>query len=187
MLPLGLNKVIGKKTRALTGGALLFGCLYLMSPYRFGVVWGDSMTPSMQSGLPFLIDRLAYRHAAPRRGDVVVFVREGVTYIKRVAAVEGDRFHLLMYNQGGDDRPLHGWEASKLQRCFQTGIRPAARLVQRKIPRNCCYVLGDHTMNSIDSRQFGPVTLDQIQGKILFAPVREPDLEMAGTPLPAQP
>lgn len=178
---------IGKRTRAWGCGALAFGALYLLSPYRIGVVCGDSMTPSLQSGRPFLIDRLAYRNASPSRGDVVVFVREGCTYIKRVAAVEGDRFHLLKYHEGGDERPLRSWEVKKIQGCFKSPIPPPARLIYRRLPGGCCYVLGDHMQASEDSRQFGPVTLDQIRGRILFAPEHEPDLEMASTPFPARP
>jgi signal peptidase I len=138
----------------------------------------------MQSGRPFLIDRFAYRNTAPRRGDVVVFVRAGNTYMKRVAAVEGDRFQLLKYHPDGDERPLQAWEAEKLRRCAKSSIPLLARVVHRRVPGGCCYVLGDHMQLSEDSRKFGPITLDQIRGKILFAPDHEPELEMAAAPHP---
>ena len=35
-----------------------------------------------------------------------------------------------------------------------------------RIPEGCFFVMGDNRMNSEDSRQFGPVPLEKIEGKI---------------------
>lgn len=117
----------------------------------------------------------------------MVFERNGVTYVKRIAAVEGDPFLLLKFRQGGEELPLRNWEAEKLSRCFSKLIRPAGRLVRRRLPAGCCYVLSDRMAWSEDSRHFGPIALDQIRGKLLFAPSHEPELEMASASLEQQP
>ena len=56
-------------------------------------VMGRSMEPSYRQGRPNLIYRLAYRKAAPQRGDVVVLQKRGsITRImKRIVALPGER------------------------------------------------------------------------------------------------
>src|SRR5690242_1756336 len=87
-----------------------------VSPFRLGVVCGDSMSPSLRSGEPYLLDQRYYRNHAVRRGDVVVFEHGGEKYIKRVVAVEGDRLHLLHPRASEDTSPdaiVMDWQLSR--------------------------------------------------------------------------
>jgi signal peptidase I len=173
--------MIGKRTWQIACGAVLLSGLYLLSPYRIGIVCGESMSPTLTNGQPILIDRSAYRNHPPQRGDVVIFVRNGVTYIKRVAAVEGDRFTVLRFHSGGD-LPLEPDQARSLKKCMNSVIPPPGRVVVRRMPVGCCYVLGDQQQLSEDSRQFGPVLVEEIRGKLLFAPPHKSRLAMATAP-----
>lgn len=71
---------------------VLFG--YILLPIR---VEGVSMLPTYQGGRVNFVNRLAYRSAEPKRGDVVAvrFAGPHVMLLKRVIGLPGDRleFH----------------------------------------------------------------------------------------------
>jgi signal peptidase I len=179
--------MLSGRVKWLAGVAILVAGTYLLSPFRIGVVCGDSMSPTLQSGRLFVIDRNAYRRETPQRGDVVVFRHEGATYVKRVAAVGGDRFLLYRFSSGGADQPIPQWQAPLLQRLGRMPWGPPGKLVQEHLHTGFFYVLGDHAARSQDSRDFGPIALRDIQGKLLFVPEHEPDLEMASGPTSPHP
>lgn len=62
----------------------------LASRYRLIWVVGNSMMPTFQSGDLLVVDRWAYRHREPSRGDVVVASHHGEWVIKRVVGLPGE-------------------------------------------------------------------------------------------------
>jgi signal peptidase I len=149
----------------------------LLSPFKLGVVCGDSMAPTFRSGQTYLLDRAHYRSHPVERGDVVVFRHDGENYVKRVVAVGGDAVYLMQQLDGGDDQLVFDWQLDGMRRIMQDPLRSKLlRLVERRVPEGTCYVVGDHMEVSQDSRHFGPVPLEQIQGQVLFAPQRQPAL-----------
>lgn len=144
---------------------------YLLSPFRVGVVWGDSMSPSLHHGEMYLFDRQHDNISDLRRGDVVIFQREGRNYIKRVAALPGDVIYLM--NRGeldGPDEVVLDWQLPKLQAALDKKTWKGIKLMRRRMPKDCIYVLGDHMEISEDSRTFGPVYQDQLRGRLVVAP-----------------
>ena len=125
---------------------------------------GDSMNNTLTSGDLLLVDKLS----KPKRGDVIVFTLHEKAYIKRIVAVEGDTvgiwgenlyvkkagsevFELVTYdgvigktNYGNDKTFPYEWE----------------------VQENCVYVLGDNRENSTDSRAFGQIQLDLVNGVV---------------------
>lgn len=83
-------------------------------------------------------------------GDIIIFERDGVLMVKRIAAVPGERLDLrkLKYMTSV---PIPVWEDPIIQ-----------------IPENCYFVLGDNSENSWDSRYWEDpyVRLDTIRAKI---------------------
>src|ERR1043166_5216037 len=77
---------------------------YLLVPIK---VIGASMTPTYRDGAVNLINRLAYAHKAPKRGDVVVLHDGEDLILKRIIAVPGETVTL----EGGriciNGAPLH--------------------------------------------------------------------------------
>ena len=136
----------------------------LLTLTRF-VVEGESMAPALVGQQYVLVSRLAYRLGAPSRGDVVVArepPRPEVLCIKRVAGLPGDE----IWQQGGrlwvNGVPLH--DAGK-----GAGAETASRTPFEWLLGDGDYlVLGDNRDDSRDSRAFGPVTRDQIIGKVWF-------------------
>src|SRR4051812_28047857 len=75
--------------------AVLSGLLYLVVPVQVGIASGPSMEPGLRSGQVFLMERPGVFRSGIERGDVVVFCRDGATYVKRVLAVAGDQLYIL--------------------------------------------------------------------------------------------
>jgi signal peptidase I len=101
----------------------------------------------------------------------VVFQRKGATYLKRVLAVGGGSFPVVRYTDDTPDSLVPHWQLDKLLRAKERpAFRHSFKLVSRTVPVGSVYVVGDHLEDSTDSRDFGYVGLEQIQGKVLFAP-----------------
>src|SRR3712207_8944392 len=91
---------IQKSRKWLTMGASAAVLFSAGSLYQPTVVVGNSMAPTLQSGRVIWIDRTYYKLHQPRRGEVVVFSLDGVTYVKRVYRGPGER--LCYLSSGGD-------------------------------------------------------------------------------------
>src|ERR1043165_8451972 len=59
------------------------------------VVVGQSMYPTLPSGRVIWVDRLYYKLHHPERGEVIVFRRDGYTYVKRVCRAGGEPVYYL--------------------------------------------------------------------------------------------
>lgn len=152
--------------------ALIAGGVCLAAPFKVGVVNGTSMEPTLAHGQVYLMDRTRHLRQEVKRGEVVVFRKDGVAYVKRVVAVPGDMIYLLRTPGGeGDDLVVTTFQLPKLKRAIERlSWARAHRLIRRQIPAGYYYVLGDHRGVSIDSRQFGLVRKDEILGHVLFVP-----------------
>lgn len=119
-------------------------------------------------------ERLWYPFDAPGRGDIVVFASpEGgdQPLIKRVIALPGERVTVVDGAVFVDGGPL-----------AEPYLRPDARTTcggrggcDLVVPPGHVYVLGDNRGDSNDSRAFGPVAADRIDGKAIvsFWPPKE--------------
>jgi signal peptidase I len=143
------------------------------SPCVLGVV--------LHSGQWIAIDRHYYRQHCPRPGEIVVFRHDGETYIKRVYACEGETIFLLAEGDRGA-RTL----VQPIRRGFEARVRAAAArtasLTVRRVtvPTGSFYALGDALNNSIDSRDLGPIDMQEIIGRayVLGGTPPVPDLEL---------
>lgn len=172
------------------GLALLSGTAVGLSPFRMSVVCGDSMSPSLNNGNLCVLDRRFPRQAL-RRGDVVVFRAQGTAYVKRILATEGDTVYLMKERIAGQDEDgddlVMDWQLPRLQRIVrQAPWKESFKMVARRVPKGYCYVVGDNMEVSVDSREFGPVPLQAIQGKVLFAPPPQPDLDHIAGSFPSE-
>jgi signal peptidase I len=151
----------------MTAFALLVS-VRLASPLTTTVVLGRSMEPTLQPGAFYVLDRGYYHSHALARGDVVVLKEDGVTYIKRVYALPGDRLSLLRDDDGGTDYVLEPLEATRLRELHAEGKLPGRRVLTMIVPPDECFVLGDNSNVSIDSRDFGPVPMETILGRAML-------------------
>ena len=146
----------------------LLTALRAVSPLTTTVVLGHSMEPTLHPGAFYVLDRGYYRSHSLTRGDIVVLKLDGATYIKRVSALPGDRVWLLRYEDGSADELLQPQEAAHLRRIYAEGKLPGRRVLSLIVPPEECFVLGDNSNVSIDSRDFGPVPMDALLGRALL-------------------
>jgi len=127
---------------------------------RFGTVVSESMNPTLQVGDYYVLRVDAYKNGrVPKRGDVVVFDRPGQgTFIKRIIAVPGDEIGI-----GRGRVWLNGsWlEEPYLKEQPVTELPMATRVRDGHL-----FVLGDNRNKSEDSRDYGPIPVENVMGKV---------------------
>ena len=109
---------------------LLF-CLILRFVVLIGYVPSASMEPTFKQDSLIFGWRI---HDTPEVGEIVVFEKDGVLQVKRVAAGPGDTVDLSSLEYM-DSLPIPNWNESVLT-----------------VPAECYFLLGDNVQNSLDSR-----------------------------------
>jgi signal peptidase I len=136
---------------------LLVVRLFVAEPVR---TEGHSMEPTLHDGDALVIDTLSYRLVDPAVGDIVVATTPdtGESVVKRVVALGGD---------------LIGIEDGVLVRNGRAVDEPYANQEQMAgyywgpvtVPAGEVFLLGDNRLDSVDSRTYGPVSSDAIEGR----------------------
>ena len=154
------------------GGVLEFLIILLVSfvlvfgfvrPFVVEAFWipSASMVPTLKYGDRVLVNKFIYRFTEPERGDVIVFKSvqgDGQDLIKRVVGVPGDEIAV----RGG--------------KLFVNGVPQKEPYVNKKypdrsfyapttVPKDHVFAMGDNRANSQDSRVFGPVPEENIEGE----------------------
>ncbi|CAA9489653.1 MAG: Signal peptidase I [uncultured Rubrobacteraceae bacterium] len=152
--------------------ALVFGFVRPFVVEAFYIPSG-SMIPTLEVGDRVLVNKFIYRFEEPERGDVIVF--ESVEpnpdgsrddLIKRVVAVGGDEVAVrdgeLFINGEVQNEPFVNDE-----------FPDASFFGPTVIPEGRIFAMGDNRSNSRDSRFFGPVPIENIEGEafIVFWPL----------------
>ncbi len=149
----------------------------------------------VQAGDHLFVDRMTYNFRPPKRGEIIVFETKGIQglpqdqfYIKRLVALGGERVQI------GDDRHLiiNGERLDASTPHFEN----VYSFDPREPPRDSHYsghvkspelsplilenptgflvssnhymVMGDNTLNSLDSRRWGDFSADSVIGKSLI-------------------
>lgn len=142
------------------------------APVRMFKVPSRSMCPTICEGDRMVVDPNAYRTAAPKRGDIIVFKPHfgGDPYIKRIVGTAGDVVtqgpaNTILVNGQAIAKPQVCGELPPLSDNSQTIDFPETR-----VPNKAFFVIGDNLGNSLDSRipEFGFVRPEMIIGKPLF-------------------
>lgn len=146
-----------------------------------------SMENTLYSDETLIVDKLSYNFVKPERGDIIIFLKEEekgnlleesyryikevasfnhfadnrTRYIKRVIGIEGDEINIssgYVYVNG-----------EKLEELYIKGETYNRDI---KFPlvvgKNQFFVLGDNREVSQDSRDFGLINVNQIEGKAIF-------------------
>jgi len=132
---------------------------YVAGPVRIS---SESMEPTLFAGEVVLVDRREVEPADLARGDLVTFrnPQSGEEMLKRVVALPGDSVATIDAVLHVNDRPV---EEPYVDFSDWEGVFNA-RVV---VPQGHVYVLGDNRGASVDSRDFGPVPAENIDGRVL--------------------
>ena len=139
---------------------LVFG---VVRPFIVAAYWvpTESMVPTLLVGDRVFANKFIYRFTEPERGDIVVFedVEGGEDdLIKRVVAVPGDRVRV---NAGVLKVNGEFQEESYVKPQFPDGNIYGPE----KVPEGYVFVMGDNRGNSADSRVFGLLPIENIEGE----------------------
>lgn len=126
--------------------------------FSLASVEGQSMEPSFYQSDDIIISHL---HQGYERFDVVVVKIDNDTYyVKRIIALPGEE---LVIDNGSVY--ING---ILLDEPFVNTFNPSSESISLTIPEGTYFVMGDNRGNSRDSRDIGPITEDNLYGKVVF-------------------
>ena len=138
-----------------------------------------SMVPTFEHGEIVLVERNLFSIHAPERGDVVIYdhpLQENLQLIKRVVGLAHDEISskgLLVRSdhykeslvKAMDNKVIlvsNGTHPYTLN--FEREVVPEEEINKVKVQRGQFFGLGDNRQRSVDSRSYGPVSLENILG-----------------------
>jgi signal peptidase I len=148
--------------------ALVFGVVRPFVAEAFYIP-SESMVPTFEVGDRLFVNKFIYRFRGPKQGEIVVFKSiegEQEDLIKRVVGVPGDTIILsngmLLVNGVPKDEPYVNHQLTDL-----SSFGPIT------VPEGKVFVLGDNRANSRDSRFFGPLPVQDVEGEafVIFWPL----------------
>lgn len=126
------------------------------------------MEPNFHSGDYLIIDELSYQFRAPERGEVIVFKYPNdpsQRYIKRIVGLPGETIKIesgkVFIYQDGEILFLD--ELDYLSQAVYT-----LGDVQITLSKEEYFVLGDNRPLSADSRRWGPLSEEDIIGRVFL-------------------
>ncbi len=135
--------------------------LFVLEPHN---VSGSSMDDTFKDGDYVLVDKISYRFKNPHVGDVVVFdppasAENASRFIKRIIATPGESVEVK-----ANDTYINN---NKVTENFidypSKKISPSILLKKDEY-----FVMGDNRLVSYDSRYWGPIVKDELQGRVLI-------------------
>lgn len=153
---------------------LVFGVIkpFVVEAFR---VPSESMVPTLEVRDRFLANKFVYRFTEPERGDIVVFESvepnasgEFDTLVKRVVGLPGDVIEVrggsLLVNGEPRDEPYLN---------IDVVVDINAPYGPKEVPEGTFFALGDNRGNSLDSRFYGPVPMENLKGEafVRFWPI----------------
>ncbi len=144
---------------------------------------GASMEPNFHNGEYILTLKVMYKFRQPKRGDVVIFKspkNKEVDYIKRVIGLPGDTVKL-------ENNSFYVNEKKVNEPYLEPGViifggsalQEGGEIV---VPPGYLFVSGDNRPHSADSREFGPVPIDDVIGVAMLRYWPFPDFKILQRP-----
>jgi len=131
-----------------------------------------SMLETIQEGDRLVGEKITYHFDSPKRGDVVTFDNpdgSGSTLIKRVIATGGQTVDLVGGVVYVDGEPLdEPYTLGKASDPLPYSLSGSEISYPYTVPEGSVWVMGDNRTNSLDSRYFGTIRVDDITSKAVF-------------------
>lgn len=144
----------GITTAVLSAALIWFTCFDILQVKEI------SMEPELRNGQTILVNKIAYMmDPRPSVEDIVVFNNpfDHSLVVKRIWLTEGDPINI-------DNT---GWLLVGDQRFFLTERQKSMLAALQRVPKDCVLVLGDNPFHSVDSRDYGCVSVKAILGKVV--------------------
>ena len=142
---------------------ILFLMIYVVSITQ---VVGSSMSSTLQDGDVLILNKIKYRFTDIKRGDIISLEYADTKYlIKRVIGLPGDTVSIR-------DNTLYINGEVYVENYLDEGLVyddfDLSSLGYDVIPEDMYLVLGDNRPDSLDSREIGLITKDEVIGKVSF-------------------
>lgn len=133
-----------------------------------------AMSPAIKPGDQVFVTQLDATTTPLTRGTIIVFRTEGIPqirqstyYTQRVAGLPGERIEIQRNRvvANGVAMPLHN-AGGEIVYQNHGDLNSPAKSIQ--VPADCCFVLGDNSADSFDSRSYGPIPLKAIVGRVRY-------------------
>jgi signal peptidase I len=135
-------------------------------------VEGLSMFATLDDNDYLIANKIDYRLHAPQRGDIIILRppnNNSTDFIKRVIALPGERLLIrdgVVYING--HRLIEPYLPEAWVVFNNWPVPPADSSNGTVMPPNQYFVMGDNRNKSQDSRYFGPIGRDRIDGRAWF-------------------
>ena len=130
----------------------------LTQVYLVTQVSGNEMFPAVKDGDLLIGYRLQGTYA---KNDVVLYEQDGKLRVGRILGREGD---LVALDDSGTLVVNGAVQSGEI--LYPTYAKDALEYPYT-VPEGCFFVLGDYRTQSEDSRDFGPVPLEDVQAKVI--------------------
>lgn len=172
--------------RALERSLAVAGVLFLIyhSGFSAAEVISGSMGPTLngtKAGDPtndwVLYESISTKVATPPRGKIIVFRNEeGVLIVKRVAGLPGERLRIADEGRLEVDGVVQAPPAEGVRYLRAGNLRPTPdKPATYEVPAGAVFLLGDDSKDSWDSRYFGALETERLQGRavaVIWPPSR---------------
>ncbi len=130
--------------------------------FTFARVDGTSMLDTLHENNIMGVSRLHYRLNEPQRGEIITcnYPEDGnKLFVKRILGLPGETIEIREGTVYIDGEPI---AETYLTRVDDQSMDPIT------LAKDEIFVMGDNRPVSRDSRAVGPLTLDEIYGRVLF-------------------
>ena len=130
--------------------------------FTFARVDGTSMLDTLHENNIMGVSRLHYRLNEPQRGEIITcnYPEDGnKLFVKRIIGLPGETIEIREGTVYIDGEPI---SETYLTRVDDQSMDPIT------LAKDEIFVMGDNRPVSRDSRAVGPLTLDEIYGRVLF-------------------
>lgn len=153
-----MNKKIIKTTVVIN--IVICAIIIILSRFFWvGYIPSESMEPTLNVGQRVVCDRTVDEYA---RQDIIVFKMDEELLVKRIIGLPGD---VIDINFG---RVFVNGGAINEEYLPEGTITEDEGTTKYTVPENCVFVLGDNRCNSMDSRVYGFINIDDIEGKVIY-------------------
>ena len=135
-------------------GWLLFTQVFLVTQNA-----GLGMFPALKDGDLMVVFRLQRDYA---KNDVVTYRAEGRRYVGRIAAAAGDEVDM---DEDGNLTVNGALQTGEI--LYPTYAGEDGPAYPYTVPEGCVFLLGDYRTQTLDSRDFGAISMENVEGKVI--------------------
>ncbi len=141
--------------------AILLSLIIRLFVVEATIIEQHSMEPTLHSSDKVFVSKLTYRFGPIERGDIVILRSPdgSKNLVKRVVALPGETVAIVDGQTYVDGNPLQ----EDYVEYFDSSDYGPVTIGQGEL-----FVLGDNRRNSMDSRTFGPISMETVASKVFY-------------------